>query len=753
MRASLLQGCDLVVVDDGSGDPAEIRALGSRYCARVIRLQENSGPAAARNAGARVALGSVLVFFDSDVIPHPDALSHIAAAFESDPTLDAVMGSYDFAPSADSVISGFRNLLHAHVHHRSAGEASTFWAGCGAVRRSRFLDAGGFDETYRSPSVEDVEFGMRLHRAGGRIVLDPRIQVTHGKQWSLASMLHTDVVHRAIPWTRVAMEHGFPQGLNFRRRDRASLPLSVVLPFLVFLALQFGGLWWVFASGALVAIPLLQAALFRDFARVRGLAFCAACLPLYILHQWAAAVGGVAGLCRWEQSRDRWSPVAAVVFAALIFGVLQGAGGAYAAGFDGDPDEPSHVMTGLLIRDYLAQWPSGSPLTWAEQYYVHYPRVAFGHWPPLFHMLEAAWWLFVPASRFSGMLLIGLLAVAAAWLFYRTVRAGFGPGIAMLTACLLIASPAFQVSADRMMSDMLTLLLGIAMLMAIAQWLREENSNSLLLACGACALCLLVKGTGACLLPMPFLAAILSKRAGRLPLRFWLAAGMVLVGGLAWYLVQGQSLAITAAWAGMSRFRPWAWRLFFSGTGIAIAMFAAFGAMVRLRSFHPLSLAATAMTLSILVTSVFLRAMNEPRHWILALPPLLILALCFLQWLWRQASPMVRIPVVAGACAVGLLWFPWTLYQQNPASYGPIERGLAEGGRVMVAGSQDWQEGPWIVLASLRDRRRPGSVNARASLVLAEGRGKRIHQRFDSTAASDRGRQVVAHRALGQVQA
>ena len=65
-------------------------------------------------------------------------------------------------------MAAFRNLLHHVVHQRSAGHVRSFWAGLGAVRRTAFDAAGGFDaERYPQPSIEDVELGGRLARQAG----------------------------------------------------------------------------------------------------------------------------------------------------------------------------------------------------------------------------------------------------------------------------------------------------------------------------------------------------------------------------------------------------------------------------------------------------------------------------------------------------------------------------------------------------------------------------------------------------------
>ena len=113
----------------GSDQPDELTVVDSPH---------GHGPAAARNQGAQRAAGDVLVFVDADVEAHRDALARIRRAFDRNPNLSAVFGSYDDDPGSPGLISDFRNLLHRHVHHEGAGEAMTFWAGLGSIRLSEF---------------------------------------------------------------------------------------------------------------------------------------------------------------------------------------------------------------------------------------------------------------------------------------------------------------------------------------------------------------------------------------------------------------------------------------------------------------------------------------------------------------------------------------------------------------------------------------------------------------------------------------
>jgi GT2 family glycosyltransferase len=227
LRASRVPACEVIVVDDASVDasPRAATELG----ARLVRLSHARGPAVARNAGARVARGDVVVFVDTDVCVRPDALQRMQRDFDDDPALGAVFGSYQERAGADNFISHYKNFQHHFVHQHSRPDAWTFWSGCGAVRRKIFLAQGGFSKSYRRPAVEDIEFGMRLFHAGGKLKLDGKIQAVHLKRWSLLGLLRAEIMGRAAPWTELLLRHHtLPDDLNLHWSQRASVALAVL---------------------------------------------------------------------------------------------------------------------------------------------------------------------------------------------------------------------------------------------------------------------------------------------------------------------------------------------------------------------------------------------------------------------------------------------------------------------------------------------------------------------------------------------
>jgi GT2 family glycosyltransferase len=246
---------ETIIVDDCSTD--DTRAVAARYHVHLIEMTQHGGVSAARNRGAETARGEVLLFLDADVVLAPDGIERVRATM-SDPAIGAVIGSYDESPDDQSIVSRFKNLAHHHFHQHSSREASTFWGACGAIRRELFLAAGGFDEKrYKLPSIEDVELGSRLCKRGVRIVLDPALQVKHLKRWTIPSLIVTDVMRRAIPWTILWLERRRTQNdLNFSSGQRVAALVSVAMVVAMMLAFAHPALWLVVAALAALAVAI-----------------------------------------------------------------------------------------------------------------------------------------------------------------------------------------------------------------------------------------------------------------------------------------------------------------------------------------------------------------------------------------------------------------------------------------------------------------------------------------------------------------
>jgi GT2 family glycosyltransferase len=203
----------------------------------------------------------------------------VLAAFDTQPQIAALIGSYDDAPGAPNFLSQYKNLFHHYTHQRGCEEASTFWGACGAVRREVFLAVGGFDEAYRYPSIEDIELGYRLKRAGHSIHLCKQVQVKHLKRWEAFNLLRAEVFYRALPWTELLWrDRQFVNDLNLQTSSR----LSIVLVYSLLLTLV-GSFWWLGALGIAGIISLtlliLNLPVYQFFLKQRGLVFTLKVVP------------------------------------------------------------------------------------------------------------------------------------------------------------------------------------------------------------------------------------------------------------------------------------------------------------------------------------------------------------------------------------------------------------------------------------------------------------------------------------------
>jgi len=129
-----------------------------------------------------------------------------------------------------------------------------------------------------------------------------------------------------------------------------------------------------------------------------------------------------------------------VVLAATLHHVR----GAVDSGFGSFDDEPAHLVTGLMVHDYLAQGCPGSPLEFAQGFYLHYPKVAIGQWPPVFYGLQGAWMLCFGESGLSLILLMSLLTALVSTIIHGLLAEDLGSPAAWVLGLLFVLMPLVQ---------------------------------------------------------------------------------------------------------------------------------------------------------------------------------------------------------------------------------------------------------------------------------------------------------------------
>lgn len=167
--AAMDEPYEVIVVDDGSTDRTAEVARGHGAAVVAVNVRQI---AAARNAGARVARGQLLIFVDADTLVPPAVFRQAIAAWRGGAVGGGAMATFPEGTAwwADSMI------------------AATCWfmrrvrwaAGCFVfVRRDAFEAVGGFDERFYAS--EEIHFSRAVKKRGRFVIVADRVMTSARK--------------------------------------------------------------------------------------------------------------------------------------------------------------------------------------------------------------------------------------------------------------------------------------------------------------------------------------------------------------------------------------------------------------------------------------------------------------------------------------------------------------------------------------------------------------------------------------------
>ena len=164
-------GGDLVVVGNGADVPPVPEGV------TTLRLPENVGVAAGRNAGVDACTGDVVLFLDDDGwYPDPGLGEYIAGRFAADPVL-AVISFRVVDPAGGPGARWHVPRLRAGDPERSS-QVTTFAGGACAIRRAAYLEAGGLPAQFFY-AHEETDLAWRLMGLGYRLEYDATARMCH----------------------------------------------------------------------------------------------------------------------------------------------------------------------------------------------------------------------------------------------------------------------------------------------------------------------------------------------------------------------------------------------------------------------------------------------------------------------------------------------------------------------------------------------------------------------------------------------
>lgn len=421
----------------------------------------------------------------------------------------------------------------------------------------------------------------------------------------------------------------------------------------------------------------------------------------------------------------------AAIFAAVL--ALQLAGGAYANEFGGHPDEAGHYVTGLMMRDYALSRDWSSPMHFAQNYYVHYPKVALGHWPPVFYLAQATWTIPFGPSRASVMLLMGTLTTALAGTLYHVVARRHGRLSGLVAALVLVGLPVTQDLTGVLMADVPVALLSFWAALAFARYLdggRWRDSTAFGVLAG---LTILTKGNGIFMALVPPLALVLSGRWRLLarPSFYWPAALVCALCG-PWFAFASTPKmldGISQKEVGFAYMLKglWYYGQLHNTFGYGVACLAIVGLTEHRRRFggdHAvlgLTAVMAAMVLGVVLVSCAVPVGFEARYFLPTVAPLLVLAADGVKVLARHLLPSRRAWLdFAAFAAIACEMF--TVSGSTYRGFSGVARDILTrpdlAGAVALVSSDAEGEGMFIAEVAGSERR-PGHVVLRATKALA----------------------------------
>jgi len=178
---------EVIVISDNSEDNSI--DIAKNYNCKIIELKQNRGPAFARNAGANLASGDILLFVDSDVIVKEDILMKVNKTFNNR-EVSVVQGIYSHVPNYKNIITQYQQSFYCYYTWREQYRyTNTLSSMCFAVRKNTFHKLKGFNINIKKATSEDEEFGYKLINDGNKILISRELNVEHKVNYTIEKFI------------------------------------------------------------------------------------------------------------------------------------------------------------------------------------------------------------------------------------------------------------------------------------------------------------------------------------------------------------------------------------------------------------------------------------------------------------------------------------------------------------------------------------------------------------------------------------
>jgi len=414
--------------------------------------------------------------------------------------------------------------------------------------------------------------------------------------------------------------------------------------------------------------------------------------------------------------------------------ILQGQflSGIVHAEFGHFPDEPAHAMTAIFFRDYIAaHFPR--PMAFAESYYLHYPKIAIGIWPPAFYLMAGTWLLIFGTAHGSFLAFIATMGASLATTLSLFVRRAAGNLLGWFSGILLLCLRPLRFGTTTMLVDTTLTLMCLLAALSLIRYLKTNRLRDALLFGFLTAIAMLTKGNAIYLLLFaPLLFVVTGCYRQFLKKDIYLAGVPIVLLGVPWQilsvrLLKNAALIQSDAGGGVAGKSIGYLAILFEQLGpVAIAGFAVFVVSRFFRQEENLRTDIAAAGCLVLAVYIFHVAAPVPgpdgRYMMGALPPLIFLFFTGVSLLARALTPRRSWMAYAG---MALLVFAmpsgaWIITRHDRLGMEDVAKIVHdEPGRVILVNAESSAEGAFIVSLALLDRR-PEHFVIRSSKLMSD---------------------------------
>ena len=250
------------------------------------------------------------------------------------------------------------------------------------------------------------------------------------------------------------------------------------------------------------------------------------------------------GTAMQQTPRSAW---VSALGALLVFFLICVAGQAMKGSFETEPaaggDEAAHYVTGVMVKEYLLHGLPASPMRFAERYYLQYPQVAIGHWPPGFYGMQGVWMAVFGTSRVVSLLLIALMTAVMALQVFWLVRKEHGFAAALLAGLAVEMLPLMQVQWHCVMSDLPGAFTSFAATVLFARYMDTRQWQDSLWFGIASSLAILTRNSCWYMALVPPFVLLFTREFKALARpSFWVSVPVVACLGLPWAYIAGKMM-------------------------------------------------------------------------------------------------------------------------------------------------------------------------------------------------------------------